>query len=121
MKTCLELSIFIFLSQVSLRSVSGQSQVSLRSVPGLSQVSLRSVSGQSQVSLRSLLSISMPTSSDRWSLKYFVLLLFKKLYYISLCKLYKLLIKYMFPNLKNNVMFCPCSFHYVMHYVQVKY
>ena len=29
--TCLELSIFIFLSQVSLRSVPGQSQVSLRS------------------------------------------------------------------------------------------
>ena len=29
MQTCLELSIFIFLSQVSLRSVSGQSQVSL--------------------------------------------------------------------------------------------
>ena len=34
MKTCLEVSIFIFLSQVSLRSVSGQSRVSLRSVPG---------------------------------------------------------------------------------------
>ena len=46
MKTCLELSIFIFLSQVSLRSVSGQSQVSPRSVSGLSQVSIRSVLGQ---------------------------------------------------------------------------
>ena len=45
MKTCLELSIFIFLSQVSLRSVSGQSQ---------SQVSLRSLSGQSEVSQVSL-------------------------------------------------------------------
>ena len=53
-KTCLELSIFIFFSQVSLRSVSGQSQVSLRSVSGQSRVSLRSVSGQSLVSLRSL-------------------------------------------------------------------
>ena len=39
-QTCLQLSIFIFLSQVSLRSVSGQSQVSLRSVSGQSQVSL---------------------------------------------------------------------------------
>ena len=54
-KTCLELSIFIFLSQVSLRSVSGQSQVSLRSVSGQSQVSLRSFSGHSQVILRSVL------------------------------------------------------------------
>ena len=32
MKVCLELSIFIFLSQVSLRSVPGQSQVRVRSV-----------------------------------------------------------------------------------------
>ena len=39
-QTCLELLIFIFLSQVSLRSVSGQSQVTLRSVLGHSQVSL---------------------------------------------------------------------------------
>ena len=39
----LELTIIIFLTQVSLRSVSGQSQVSLRSVPGQSQVSLRSL------------------------------------------------------------------------------
>ena len=31
-ETCLKLTIFIFLSQVSLRSVSGQSQVSLRSL-----------------------------------------------------------------------------------------
>ena len=43
--TCLELSILIFLSQVSLRSVSGQSQVSLRSVSGQSQVTVKSVSG----------------------------------------------------------------------------
>ena len=42
-QTCLELSIFIFLSQVSLRSVSGQSQVSPRSVPGQYQVILRSL------------------------------------------------------------------------------
>ena len=49
MKSVLELSIFIFLSQLSIRSVSGQSQV----VSGQSQVSPRSVSGQSQVSLRS--------------------------------------------------------------------
>ena len=42
------------MSQICLRSVSGQSQVSLRSVSDQSQVSLRSVSGQSQVSLRSL-------------------------------------------------------------------
>ena len=40
---CLKLSIFVFLSQISLRSVSGQSQVSLRSVPGQSLVSLRSL------------------------------------------------------------------------------
>ena len=43
MKSVLELSIFIFLSQVSPRSVSGQSQVSFRSVSGQSQVSLRSL------------------------------------------------------------------------------
>ena len=49
-------------SSFSHRSVSGKSQVSPRSVPGQSQVSLRSVSG-----------ISVPTSSDRWSLKYFIL------------------------------------------------
>ena len=54
MKSVLELSIFIFLSQVSLRSVSGQSQVSPRSVPGQSQVSPWSVPGQSQISLRFL-------------------------------------------------------------------
>ena len=46
-QTCLELSIFIFLSQISLRSVPGQSQVSPRSVPGQSQASPRSVPGQS--------------------------------------------------------------------------
>ena len=73
-QTCLELSIFIFLSQVFLRSVPGQSQVSLRSVPGQSQDSLRTVSGQSQVSLRSPLGLPELTSSRR-SLKYFVLLL----------------------------------------------
>ena len=47
MKVCLELSFFIFLSQVSLRSVSGQSQVSLRSVSGQSQVSPKSLLGLS--------------------------------------------------------------------------
>ena len=45
MKSVLELTI-IFLFQVSLRSVSGQSQVSLR-LSDQSQVSLRSVLGQS--------------------------------------------------------------------------
>ena len=69
---------------VSPRSVLGQSQVSLRSVPGQSQsqVGLRSVSGQSQVSprsvpvsLRSLLDLSELTLSVRRSLKYFVLFL----------------------------------------------
>ena len=50
-------------SQVSLRSVSDQSQVSLRSV---------SVSGQFQVAV---LGLSVSTSSDRWCLKYFVLLI----------------------------------------------
>ena len=54
MKVCLELSIFNFLSQVSPRSVPGQSQVS----------------GQSQV-----LGLSELTSSVRRSLKYLVLLL----------------------------------------------
>ena len=48
MKSVLELTIFIFLYQASLRTVSGQSQVRLRSVPGQSQVSPRSVSGQLQ-------------------------------------------------------------------------
>ena len=70
--------------KVSLGSVSGQSQVtqgqsqvSLRSL----KVSLRSVSGQSQAlrsvlgSLRSLSGLSVLTSSDRRSLKYFVLLM----------------------------------------------
>ena len=51
MKSALKLTIFIFLSQVSLRTVSSQSQVSLKSVSGQSQVSLRSVSGQSQDSI----------------------------------------------------------------------
>ena len=51
MKSVLELTIFIFLSQVSRSSVSGQSQDSLRSVSG-SQVSLRPVSDQFQASLR---------------------------------------------------------------------
>ena len=67
MKVCLELSIFIFLSQVSLNSVSVQS----RSVSGQSQFSLRSVSGQAQVSLRSELTLSVGLS-----LKYFVLFIF---------------------------------------------
>ena len=53
------------LSQICLRSVSGHS---LGSLAGQSQVSLRSVLGPSWVSL------SVPTSSDRQSLKYFVLL-----------------------------------------------
>ena len=61
-KVCPELSIFIYLSQISQKS-----QVSLRSVSGKSQVSLRSVSGQSQVSLSDL------TLSVRRNLKYFVL------------------------------------------------
>ena len=51
MKSVLELIIFIFLSLVCLRTVSGQSQVSLRSLLGLSEL----------------------TSSVRRSLKYFVL------------------------------------------------
>ena len=57
-------------------SLSGQSQDSLRSVSGHT----RSVSGQSQAlrsvlgSLRSLSGLSVLTSSDRRSLKYFVLL-----------------------------------------------
>ena len=42
---------------------------------GQSQVSLRSVSGQSQGSLRSVSGLFVFTSSDRRSLKYFVLLL----------------------------------------------
>ena len=53
MKSVLELSIFFFLSQVSLRSV-----------PGQSQVSPRSLSDQSQVILTSLLGLSELTSSD---------------------------------------------------------
>ena len=61
----LELTIFIFLPQVSLRSVSGQFQVSFRSGSGQSQVSLRSVSGH-----------SVPTLSVRQSLKYLVLFVF---------------------------------------------
>ena len=64
------------LSLDSLRSVSGQSQVSLRSVSGQSgqsQVSLRTISVESQ--LRS--GLSLLTSSDRRSLKYFVLFTFK--------------------------------------------
>ena len=39
----------------------------------LSEVSLRSVSGQSLVGLRSVSGLSVPTLSDRRSLKYFVL------------------------------------------------
>ena len=62
MKTCLELSIFIFLSQVSLRSVSGQSQISPRSVSGQSQPG-QSQPGQSQVSLKSVSGRSEQTST----------------------------------------------------------
>ena len=51
-KSVLQLTIFIFLSQVSLRSVSGYSQVIIRSLSGHSQVILRSFSGNSQVILR---------------------------------------------------------------------
>ena len=43
MKMVVELTIFIFLYQVSLRSVSGQSQVRLMSDSGQSQVSLMSL------------------------------------------------------------------------------
>ena len=66
-QVCLELLFFIFWHQIpqdDFRMTSGQSQVSLRSVSGQSQVSLRSVSG-----------LSVLTSSERRSLKYFVLLL----------------------------------------------
>ena len=61
-QTCLKLSIFINLAEVSLRSLSGLSQVSLSSLLGLSQVSLRSLLGLSQVSLRlrSHLGLSYP-------------------------------------------------------------
>ena len=60
----LNLHLFLIgLSQVSLRSVSGQSKVSLRSVSGQSQA-LRSVFG----SLRFLSGLSVLTSSDRRSL-----------------------------------------------------
>ena len=45
-----------------------------RMTSGQSQISLRSVSGQSQGSLRSVSGLSMLTSSNRRSLKYFVLL-----------------------------------------------
>ena len=48
-QVCLKHWIFIFLSWVCLRTVSGQCQVSVRSVSGQSQVCLKSMSGQSQV------------------------------------------------------------------------
>ena len=82
MKVCLELSIFILKqsgsvpgqSQVSLRSVSGQSQFSVSDQSQVSpRVSLRSVSGPTQVSPRSVLGLSELTLSLRRSLKYFVL------------------------------------------------
>ena len=73
MISALELTLFIIFSQVILRIVSGQSQESLRSVSGQSQVSPRSVSSQSQVSPQSLSGLSVLNSSDRRSLKYFVL------------------------------------------------
>ena len=47
-KSVLELTIFIFHSQFSLRLVSGQSQVSLSSVSVQSQASHRPVTGQSR-------------------------------------------------------------------------
>ena len=50
----LKLTIFIFISQISLSSVSGQSHFSHRPVPGQSLASLRSVSVQSHFSLRSV-------------------------------------------------------------------
>ena len=99
MKSALKLTtIFIFISQVRLRTVSGQSQVSLRSVSGQSKVSLRSVSVQSEDSLRSVqgqskdrvssvpgqsqvffLGLSELTSLVRRSLKYLVFLALKML------------------------------------------
>ena len=63
---CLELLTFIFWHQIL--------QDDLRMTSGHSQVILRSVSGQSQASLISVSGLSVLTSSDRRSLKYFVLL-----------------------------------------------
>ena len=58
-QTCLKVSILILEQS--------------RSVYGQSKVSLKSVTGQLQVSCRSVSVLSVPTSSDRRSLKYFVL------------------------------------------------
>ena len=64
------------------------SSFSHRSVSGQSRVSLRSVSGQSQVSLRSVSGLYVPTSSDRRSLKYFVLFMTRcNLWNNTLCSL----------------------------------
>ena len=72
LKTC-KCSSVCPMKRVLVLRTSQYSSFFLRSVSGWSQVSLKSVSSQSQVSLRSVSGLSVPTSSDRRSLKYFIL------------------------------------------------